>query len=483
MSSRTLILVLVTAVNMALAGCAANPATGGADIVLMSENKEISIGQEMHDEMIKNGAAYADQEVQDYINRIGQNLAKNSDRPKLKYTFTVIDSEDINAFALPGGFIYINRGLMSYLDNEAELAAVLSHEIGHVTARHSVRQQTASAANSVLAQLAYITTGSADLADASNTAGTALVRGYGRDHELEADREGSQYLHRAGYDPYALLDVISVLKDQEQYQRVRAKAAGKPSQSYHGLFSTHPRNDKRLQEVIQAAAAMEQRPPAQIDQGEFRGIINGMTYGKGGAPAQREGGRYYHNKLSFSFAYPEGWTVKSGSRAIVSHATDRSSSVTITIKRSNTSISDRDFINQQLLAPKLLESSPLKTDELQGYWGVSPAANGGNSRRLALLHMGSIAYLFEGEVVNEADFNVEDAQFKALIESFRPMKNTEREGPKQRQLAYIQATPGITYAALAKQSKIPDAENQLRLLNGQYPRGEPRADDWIKVVL
>ncbi len=206
-----------------LPGCASNPATGGPSVVVMSQGKEISVGQEMYDKMMAEGAAYDDPELQAYINRIGQRLVKNSDWPDREFTFTVIDSPDINAFATPGGFVYVNRGLLAYLDNEAELAGVMSHEIGHVTARHSARQQTASITNQVLATTAYILTGSGDLAEASNMYGTELLRGYGREHELEADGLGAEYMHKAGYETDALLEVIGVLKDQEQYQRVKSQ--------------------------------------------------------------------------------------------------------------------------------------------------------------------------------------------------------------------------------------------------------------------
>ena len=210
-------------------GCASNPATGGTDIVLMSESSEIAIGKEEHKKLMDQGAAYQDEELQAYVDKIGQRLAAASDRPDIAYTFTVIDDPNINAFALPGGFIYINRGLMAYLDNEEELAAVLSHEIGHVTARHAVRQQTASKTNESLAWVVGVFTQNADLYNASRMYGTSIVRGYGREMELEADGEGAQYLHNAGYDPNALLDVIGVLKDQETYQRARAKAAASRS--------------------------------------------------------------------------------------------------------------------------------------------------------------------------------------------------------------------------------------------------------------
>ena len=125
----------------ALTGCAGNPATGGASVVVMSESKEAKIGQEMYAEIQKEGAIYDDRELQDYVNRVGQRLVANSDRPDLPFTFTVIDSPDLNAFATPGGYVYIHRGLLAYLDSEAELAGVLGHEIAHVTARHAARQR------------------------------------------------------------------------------------------------------------------------------------------------------------------------------------------------------------------------------------------------------------------------------------------------------------------------------------------------------
>jgi len=477
-------IVLTTLLPMLLllGGCATNPATGETDIVLMSESQEIKLGREAHEKMMADGAAYEDEKLQAYVNRVGQDLAKNSDRPDITYTFTVIDSETINAFALPGGYIYINRGLLVYMDNEAELAAVLAHEIGHVTARHAVRQQTAAATNNILAQLAYVTTGSVDLAQASNTYGTSLVRGYGREHELEADSEGATYLHRSGYDPNALLDVIGVLKDQEQYNKLKAQAAGKQSQSYHGLFATHPRNDRRLQQVIKTASELEARETRTPDPAEFRDVTQGLAYGKSATATQREEDRFYHDKLGFTFTYPTEWTVDRGSQAIVTRPADDSASITLTIARAETGKDPGDFLREQLKAPKLFQSAPLSQSGLSGYTGVSPAAEGENSRRLAVLYRGRLAYLFEGKVRDETSFAAEDARFMQVVESFRPMKRAEREGSKQQSIEWIQASSGTTFATLARTVRIPDAENQLRLMNGYYPSGEPRPGDWLKIV-
>ena len=160
--------------------------------------------------------------------------------------FTLLDSAQVNAFALPGGYVYITRGIMAYMNSEEELAGVLGHEIGHVTARHGVRQHGAQTAAGVIGVLATIATGSREVAQASNQLGGALVRGYGRKHELEADRLGAEYLALTNYDPEKMLDVVEILKDQEEFEIQRAREDGREPRVYHGVYSTHPSNDLRL---------------------------------------------------------------------------------------------------------------------------------------------------------------------------------------------------------------------------------------------
>ena len=179
---------------MLLGGCATNPVSGGKDVVTISEEKEIEIGRKAHPQIMQQYGRYEDEALQQYVNSVGQRIAIQSHRPKLQYTFTVLDSDEVNAFALPGGYVYITRGIMAYLNSEAELAAVLGHEIGHVTARHAVRQQAGATAAGIGATLVGILTGSGDLANVANMAGSALISGYERDMELEADQLGAQYL-------------------------------------------------------------------------------------------------------------------------------------------------------------------------------------------------------------------------------------------------------------------------------------------------
>ena len=180
---------------VSLVSCAVNPVTGKQDFVMISEEQEIQMGREYNSQILKMNPVYQDQKLQDYVQSIGESLALKSHRPNLIYRFTVLDSPDINAFALPGGYIYINRGLMSYFSSEEELAAVLGHEIGHVTARHSVRQYSQSQLMGILSAAIEINSGRT-AGNIANLASGALLSGYGREMELEADDLGAQYIYQ-----------------------------------------------------------------------------------------------------------------------------------------------------------------------------------------------------------------------------------------------------------------------------------------------
>ena len=291
-----------------LAGCAANPVTGKQDFVLMSEEKEIDLGRQAHQQILQQYRVYEDPALQAYVSRIVEELSAQSHRSNLVFHATLLDSPQVNAFALPGGYVYITRGIMAYMNSEAELAGVLGHEIGHVTARHGVRQQSASQVTGILATVIGVATGIRGASDAANIAGTALVRGYGREHELEADRLGAEYIAKVGYDPKAMIDVVGILKAQEEFDKQLAAQEGREPRAYHGLFSTHPANDKRLQEVIGAA----QRFRSKNDRdsvGEFLELTDGMVLGTGENDGVLRGNKFYHKNLGITLTFPEGWKV------------------------------------------------------------------------------------------------------------------------------------------------------------------------------
>ena len=184
--------------------CSVNPVTGERDFVLMSEEAELEMGRKYYSQILQSQALYQDPKIQSYVQSIGDSLAELSHRSDLIYRFTVLDSPDVNAFALPGGYIFINRGLMVYLSSEEELAAVLGHEIGHVTARHSVRQISQAQVLSIISYALAREAGSA-AGDLANIASGALVAGYGRDMELQADSLGAEYMAKQGYSALGMI--------------------------------------------------------------------------------------------------------------------------------------------------------------------------------------------------------------------------------------------------------------------------------------
>ena len=257
--------------------------------------------------------------------------------------------------------------------------------------------------------------------------------------------------------------------------RLKAREKGKTGTTYHGLYATHPRNDQRLKTVVGKANELDIGDQVENPEqpGEFRRHIQGLTWG---ATARREENRFYHNKLAFSFAHPEGWTVQTGAQAVVANAPDNSASLTLTIQRQDAASTPRQVLETGA-SGSLSQGRELDQAGLKGYTAV--ASSGGQSRRLATIDHNRLTFLFEGKADN---FGATDSELLAMIESFRPLARQERQAGPTRSVHYVQVPRGATMASLAAGVPIPDAEAQLRLINGLYPGGEPRTGDWIKMI-
>ncbi|MFP5505931.1 MAG: M48 family metalloprotease, partial [Gammaproteobacteria bacterium] len=407
----------------------------------------------------------------------------HSHRPDLIYRFTLIDSQDVNAFALPGGYIYITRGLLAYLNSEAELAAVLGHEMGHVTARHSVRQHSAATATGLIGAIIAGASGVQGAGDLANIAGTAIVRGYGREHELEADRLGAEYLARSGYDPQAMLRVIGVLKDQETFEIQRAKEEGREPRVYHGLFSTHPANDTRLQEVVAAAGKL---PGAGANNSEeFLRRLDGMTFGDGEREGIRRGNRFYHRELDFTLTFPDGWRIDNHPDRLLAQSPDNQGLMQFAMQDLNKRIPPQDFLRERLKLANLRNGEAIEHDGMPGYTGIAEQNTdfGRLPVRYAVLYRDDQALLFAGLSKTQGQPYRYDPQILQTVRSFRRLNAEERALAEPQRIRIVRAQPGTGFAALARESAIPNhPEAQLRLLNGRYPQGEPVPGQSLKIV-
>lgn len=466
-----------------LQGCALNPATGERDLVFMSENSEIALGREYNKKVLASTAAYDNAALQAYVQEIGDRVAGVSHRDNLYYRFTVLDTPGINAMALPGGYIYINRGLLLHLNTEAELAAVLAHEVGHVTARHSVRQHASGTLAGVFSTAVAIGTGYRQAGDLANLLGTAVVRGYGREMELEADRLGAEYLARAGYDPQAMVDVLKVLKAQEQYAAARAREAGEQYQGYHGLFATHPDHDTRLHQAVGSAGGPG--PQARGDgRREFLAAIEGVEYGDSTQAGVRRGTAFYHEPLDFALRFPDDWRVENLSQAVIGHTRLKDAFIVLTVQDLNKKLAPEAFIRERLGIEDLRQGEPLRVDGLTGYTGLLPPGfMGGIQGRIAVLYKDRRAFIFQCHTEKGRRYAEIDPDALTTIRGFHALSSAEKQLARAPRIRLHRVRRGESFRSLAGKTDLPnDPEGQLRLLNGRYPDGEPKAGETVKLV-
>ncbi|MGE0351604.1 MAG: M48 family metalloprotease [Gemmatimonadales bacterium] len=303
--------LLVSFLLAAAVACAVNPVTGRRELSLVSESQEIEMGRQGAADVVQSIGAYPDSAAQALVTRVGMKLAALSERPDLPWTFTVVDDPAINAFALPGGFIFVTRGIMTHFNSEGELAAVLGHEIGHVTARHSVRQISR-------AQVAQLGLGigmilSEDIAKfgglASQGLGLVFLK-FSRDDESQADRLGFKYALQAGYDVRAMADVFQML------ERVSAQAGSQGK--LPEWLSTHPDPENRFARTRQWLDTLHtDLSRATLNHDGYLQTVNGMVYGVNPRQGFFRGELFLHPDLKFQLQFPRGWNTQNQAQAVL----------------------------------------------------------------------------------------------------------------------------------------------------------------------
>ena len=313
-------------VPVLLTGCGSamiNPVTGERERSVMSEASEIEEGRQAHQQVLQEYGVVKNARLQAYVNDLGQRLAKLSHRNQLQWHFTLLDSPEINAFALPGGYVYVTRGILAYMDSEADLAGVIGHEIGHVTARHGAQRATrqqdaglgvfaATVLGAVLESQGMAGAGQA-VSQVSQSVAAGYVASYGREQELQADGLGAEYLARSNQDPRNMINVIAVLKNQERFAADQARAEGRSAPAQSSWLASHPSNDQRLQMITQLAAQYPLKSKAAYaDEGRARFLqaINGLSFGESAAQGLTRGRHFYHEALDLAITSPPGWKIQ-----------------------------------------------------------------------------------------------------------------------------------------------------------------------------
>lgn len=291
-----------------VAGCAVNPATGGRNLMLVSRSQEKEMGKDAYPKIIKEfGGVYNDPRVTGYVEYLGRTLAAVTETPGEQFTFTVLDNPIVNAFATPGGYIYISRGLMALAGSEAELAGVMGHELGHVVARHSSQRMSK-------ATVAGLFSGLLGGGRVGQALGSLYLTSYSRDQELEADRLGVRYISRAGYDPDAM---TSFLAKMGANSRLQAQIAGRDPDEVdeRDIMSTHPRTKERVQQAMQLAGARAGQ--GRIERDGYLQRLDSMIYGDSPEQGYIRDRTFIHPGMRLSFRVPEGFLMHNSTDAVL----------------------------------------------------------------------------------------------------------------------------------------------------------------------
>ena len=460
--SKITIYVFFISILLLMMSCARNPVTGKSEFMLLSERDEIMLGQQSDAQVVQMYGVYDDPALAAYVDELGQKMAKISHRPHLKYEFKVMDSPVINAFAVPGGYIYITRGILSYLNNEAELAGVIGHEIGHVTARHSAQKYT----EATLAQVG-LGIGSMISEDFAQYAGLAaqgiglLFLKFSRDDERQSDVLGVEYSTKVGYDSremsnlFATLDKISHKEGQ----------GGLPD-----WMSTHPNPADRVNDVRKEAVKVQKQlgsKDLKTDRDNFMAKVNGMVYGENPRQGYVENGMFYHPDMKFQFPVPNGWKVSNLPSQVQMASADQKGVIIFMLAATSTVIAASD----QFIAKTKATVSDKRNQQINGLKALvmaSEIADGSSVLRLQSYFIEKSGKVFEFHgLSDQSTFSGYQGVFTATMTGFKELRDKAKLNVQPNRIRINRTAKSGSFRQIMAGFGMPESEmEELALMNG-----------------
>ncbi len=448
---RPAIAVALIVVTIA-AACAVNPVSGRRELSFMSPEREAALGSQAAREVAAEIGVIEQGPVAEYVRAIGGRIAAASPRTDVTYRFHVADMAEPNAFALPGGYIYVSRGLLAITNSEEELAAVIGHEVGHVAARHAAQRETRATGLGVLSLLGTVAAGvfgGSYAAQAANqlgqVAGAGLIAAYSRDQERQADQVGQEMTARAGWNPAAM---SSFLRTLDRYTRLDPRAGRRPS-----FFDSHPMTPERVDTTAAFAETVGQRGPGTpiaATRAEFLRKIEGIVVGPDPAAGVVDGMRFLHPDLDFHLLLPQGWQVENSRAALGVFAPRGDALLTLMLQEqgNDPAAAARTFLQANRLQP--VAAGPLAVGGFDAYRAVAPAVTQGARVGLHLTWIAQRERIFRITGVAAAQlFNEYAPAFEQTAGSFGALTADERRSVHVRLLHAVPARDGETLSALA----------------------------------
>jgi predicted Zn-dependent protease len=458
------------------AACVINPVSGKYELSLISEQQEIALGKEADLEIRSQYGVYDSSSLNEYVKKVGLTLAPHTHRPHLVYHYAVLDTPVVNAFALPGGYIYVTRGILVMMNSEAELAAVLAHELGHVNARHSVQRLS----KLLLVQIG-MNVGSALSETFAQISGVAsigiqlLFLKYSRDDEREADALGVEYARKGSYDPGEMVSFFSSL------QKLGDLSGG---HSLPGFLSTHPLTSERIQNVqaslIESDRQLMTKPTAYL-----KSIAN-IVFGDDPRQGYVEGNTFYHPGLRFSFSFPRDWKLQNEPSQVVLASKDGKAATILQVEKSSENLKDyasrkaaelenNYFINEQSLTINGLNS-------FQHLYDIGRPEK--ETLRARITHIKKGAYIFSFYALSTSDdFSKYDFQFGTLVGSFNELRDRSHLNRQPQRLKLIQANGRQTLQQIFMNSGLKkDLWAKMAIMNGMEIDQIPKQNQLVKIV-
>ena len=475
------LLALLLAVT---AACATNPVTGKRELSFLSEAQEISMGRELDAQVRQEMGLYEDESLQRYVQELGARLAATSQRPNLPWSFAVLDSPAVNAFALPGGYIYITRGILAYLDNEAQLVGVLGHEIGHVAARHSAQQYTRSMGTSIGALIGSILVPQVGpLTDlAAGGLGVFFLR-FSREAELQADALGAQYTATGGWDANEVPQFLNTLaRIAETTDR-----NGTPN-----WLATHPQPDNRAERVMETVKKVQTTGSSggtgNVDRDGYLARVDGIVFGENPEDGIVRGNVFLHPPLRFALEFPDGWEITNSDEQVV--AQEPGNKVFIVLR----TIEPRMSRSLEQVALQHMRDSGYKATETQatkiggmealvGTYEGNASGIGKVTSRGAHVVLGRSTF-FIGGIATPDIYPKVVAHFEATIQSFRQMSMDEANEVEPNLVDLYTAREGDTWQSIAQRAgKGLVSAATLAIMNGHAIDDHPKAGTRLKIVV
>ncbi|HLN21328.1 MAG TPA: M48 family metalloprotease [Bacteroidales bacterium] len=479
---RSLLLVVFTFITTT---CAINPVTGKSQIMFMSEEQELQMGKEYDPQVVATFGEYKNDALLSLLKSKAEEIGKISQRPNIEWHIRILDSPVINAFAVPGGYVYFTRGILASFTNEAEMVGVLGHEMGHVIARHSASQQTKQQIGQLLLIGGMLASDKvAQYGQEAMQAMQLLFLKFSRDNERQSDELGVEYMSKIGYDGNQMADFFEVLNKQSMDK----EEGGVPT-----FLSTHPNpadREDRVRKLTKAWQDSIKKGDWKVNSESYLSMIDGMVYGEDPRQGYTEGNTFYHPEMKFRFSYPSGWQFQNTPMQVGTAPKDGKAMIILTLAQQKTAEEAAQATTKQL-GLSVQESKRIRVNNLPavaviGTQVQQDPATGQRGPSLQVLSFyiehGGAVYVFHG-LSSESDFRKYQREIESTLSSFAPLNDQSKLNVKPKKVHVTTVKRSGSFSQVLASQGVPKSEfKEHEILNNLDLNSDVPAGTLVKII-